>query len=311
MPEVRAETIIRVPPSRLGEAVAQVMARGVEAGAAERFTAYLQCQGHATDLCWAVQGQDGSLGPAFLAIPNVGRTAMIFVTAPKTAADVLRLARLIDEAHARLDPTRVALAQALLEPDEALLARAFVQAGYTRLAMLHYMERRLTRLRSFPSPQWPSEATLLPYRPALDDQFKQALAASYVETLDCPALCGLRDLEDVLRDHKGTGVQDPTLWTLVLWEGRPAAVLLLNPQADGESVELSYLGVGAEHRRRGLGRRLMAHAMHQLSERPFRRFTLAVDERNEPALNLYRSFGLAIADRRLAYIRPVADERGS
>lgn len=311
MPDVSAETIVRVPASRLPEAVAQVMAKGVEAGAAERFMAFLQCQGHATDLCWAVEAEGGRLGPVYLAIPNVGRTAMIFVTPPRAAADVPRLVRLIDEAHGRLNPARVALAQALLEPNESLLARAFVQAGYTRLAVLHYMERRLTRLRSFPEPQWPDEVTLLPYRPALEGQFKQALAASYVETLDCPALCGLRDLDDVLRDHKGAGIQDPTLWTLVLWEGQPAAVLLLNPLADGESVELSYLGVGSEHRRRGLGRRLMARAMHQLSERPFRRFTLAVDERNEPALNLYRSFGLASTDRRLAYIRPVADVRGS
>jgi len=63
------------------------------------------------------------------------------------------------------------------------------------------------------------------------------------------------------------------------------------------------------YRGRGLGRRLMGLAMRQLSERPYTRFTLAVDQKNLPALRLYKSFGLARTDRRLAYIRPVPDER--
>jgi len=311
MPELSAETIIQVPASRLAEALGQVVRRGLEPDAAERFMAFLQCQGLKTDLCWAVEDEEGGLGPTFLALPNAGRTAMIFITSPRTAGEVPRLVRLIDHAHSRLDPRRVALAQALLETDEPLLARALAQAGYARLAVLHYMERRLAKLKRFPQPQWPAEAQLLEYDPALDSQFKSALAESYIDTLDCPNLCGLRDLDDVLADHKGVGVQDPSLWTLVLWKGRPAAVLLLNPLADGESIELSYLGVAAGDRRRGLARRLMAHAMHRLSDRPFRRLTLAVDERNEPAVRLYKSFGLACTDRRLAYIRPVSEAKES
>ncbi len=308
MSELLCENIIQVPKDRLIEALPEVMSRGLEPAAADRFLTFLRCQGMEADQCWAVEDPQGRLGPTFLALPNAGRTAMVFVTAPRSPGDVPRLARLIEHAHQRLDRSRIALAQALLEVNELMLARVFEQANYRRLATLHYMERRLGRHQASPAPDWPTEVAVVEYRPDREELFKAALTESYVDTLDCPDLCGLRDIDDVLADHRGAGVQDAGLWTLILWDGRPAAVLMLNPLADGESVELSYLGVGAGFRRRGLGRRLMALAMHRLSDRHFRRFTLAVDESNRPALSLYRSFGLACTDRRLAYIRPVPDE---
>ena len=301
--------MIQVPPERLLDALRHIVAPGARpAAAAERFLDFIRSQRLDADQCWACVDSHGELNPALIALPNSGRTAMIFLTAPRRPEDVLSLTRLIRHAHQHLDPARVALAQAIIEPEERLTASAFEEAGYLQLALLDYMERPIVRSNRIPSPQWPVEVTLLPYEPRLEPLFKEALLQSYTDTLDCPALCGMRDIDDVLRDHKGNGVADPALWTLVLWNGQPAAVLLLNPVADGESVELSYLGVGASYRGRGLGRKLMGLAMRQLSERPYTRFTLAVDQKNLPALRLYKSFGLARTDRRLAYIRRVSDE---
>ncbi len=302
--------IVQVPQDRLLDALRHVVGGGSDpsAAAARRFLEFIRSQRLDADQCWAVTNETGQLRPALIALPNSGRTAMVFVTAPRYPEEVPRLARLIEHAHRCLDRRRIALAQVLMEPDEPLTAAAFEQAGYTRLAVLNYMERRVSRAARIPEAPWPAEVTLLHYEPRFESHFKQALLDSYVNTLDCPALCGLRDIDDVLADHVGSGVQDPQLWTLVLWEGQPAAVLLLNPLADGESVELSYLGVGADYRGKGLGRRLMALALRQLSERPYTRFTLAVDQDNLPALSLYKSFGLARTDRRLAYIRRVPDE---
>ncbi|MCC6907908.1 MAG: GNAT family N-acetyltransferase [Phycisphaerales bacterium] len=302
--------ILQVPQDRLLDALRHVVGGGSDpsAAAARRFLEFIRSQRLDADQCWAVAGDHGQLRPALIALPNSGRTAMLFVTAPRYPEEVATLARLIGHAHRSLDHRRIALTQVLMEPDEPLTAAAFEQAGYTRLAVLNYMERRVSRAAGVPEPQWPAEVRLLHYEPPLEPLFKEALLQSYRDTLDCPALCGLRNIDDVLADHVGAGVQDPLLWTLVLWNQQPAAVLLLNPLADGESVELSYLGVGAGYRGRGLGRRLMALALRQLSERPYTRFTLAVDQDNFPALSLYKSFGLARTDRRLAYIRPVPDD---
>lgn len=309
MTDLTPDALIQVSADRLLDALRHIVGRGGEASeqAAGRFLEFIRTQHLEPDQCWAAVDRRGELRPALIALPNAGRTAMIFVSPPRFPEDVPALARLIRHSHAHFDPVRIALAQVLMEPGEKLTAAAFEQAGFARLATLCYMERRVARLGRVPSPQWPEQVALLHYEPRHEPLFKEALDLSYVETLDCPALCGLRQIDDVLRDHKAGGVVEPELWTLVLWDGRPAAVLLLNPLADGEGVELSYLGVGAEFRGKGLGRRLMALAMQQLSDRPYSRFTLAVDQQNLPAVSLYKSFGLARTDRRLAFIRPVPD----
>jgi len=74
------------------------------------------------------------------------------------------------------------------------------------------------------------------------------------------------------------------------------------------SVELVYLGLVPEARGRGLGRRLLEHGLALLKGRSERAVVLAVDERNTPAMKLYREAGFRPSLRRVAFIRPVVRE---
>ena len=308
-PDVRiaADPIIQVPAGRVLTALREVVVMGREpdAAGAQRFIQYAASQNLALDQCWAVENPDGRLRPALIALPNHGHTAMIFTSPPRNRDEVAALARLIEHSVAHLDRPRVALAQVLLTREEKLVREAFEAAGFQYLADLAYLDRNLPRLPRPPVARWPEGCTIETWRPVLLDDFKRALTASYEDTRDCPALCGLRSIDDVMADHLGAGVADPELWTLVRRRGEPAAALLVNPLPDGQTVELSYLGVGARHRRLGLGRLLMDHALHLLSRRPFTRFTLAVDEANTPAVNLYKSLGFHRSERRVAMIHPI------
>ena len=55
-----------------------------------------------------------------------------------------------------------------------------------------------------------------------DEALMAALERSYVDTLDCPELCGLREKRDVLDSHRSTGKFDPNLWWLVRLGGAEA-----------------------------------------------------------------------------------------
>ena len=46
----------------------------------------------------------------------------------------------------------------------------------------------------------------------LGQQVDLALDRSYVDTMDCPELCGMRATADILASHKATGEFDPSLW---------------------------------------------------------------------------------------------------
>ena len=152
---------------------------------------------------------------------------------------------------------------------------------------------------------WPGDTTIEPYSPENEEDFKSAIVASYQDTLDCPGLCELRTIDDVLDGHKGVGDFNPKLWTLVRVNSQPAAVLLLSYFPNQSTLELTYLGVGAQYRGRQLGQRLVRRTLTAAQEYNAKRITLAVDDQNTPAIRLYKHAGFRRIDRRTAMILAV------
>jgi len=68
-------------------------------------------------------------------------------------------------------------------------------------------------------------------------------------------------------------------------------------------MELVYLGLAPEARGRGVGSTMLRQAMQLILADQKRRFSLAVDSRNEPALRLYYRFGMQHVATRWAMIR--------
>jgi ribosomal protein S18 acetylase RimI-like enzyme len=93
------------------------------------------------------------------------------------------------------------------------------------------------------------------------------------------------------------------LWTLLRIEGEPAGAVLLNPFPAHRTVELVYLGLAPSARGRGLGKQLLQHGLWLLNGRRERTLTLAVDQRNTPALAIYEAAGMRPVVRRVALIR--------
>ena len=60
-------------------------------------------------------------------------------------------------------------------------------------------------------------------------------------------------------------------------------------------TEIITLVVADEHRRRGLGRRLMGAALQAIRKKGYRSADLDVDRDNAPAIALYRSMGFGVS----------------
>jgi ribosomal-protein-alanine N-acetyltransferase len=75
-----------------------------------------------------------------------------------------------------------------------------------------------------------------------------------------------------------------------------------------EQMEIANFAVSPEHRRRGIGRRLMQEVLLESKEKGCTSVVLSVRESNLPAENLYREFGFKEVGRRKRYYRyPVED----
>jgi ribosomal protein S18 acetylase RimI-like enzyme len=141
------------------------------------------------------------------------------------------------------------------------------------------------------------------YGPGRHEVFKQVIERSYEQSLDCPELEGLRDIEDVLKGHMGVGEFDPDGWRLMKYQGQPAGVVLLARQPRTEVIELVYMGVTPEYRGRGFGGDLLTEAIRWTRYHGVQCIMLAVDCRNSPAYELYKRYGFSPLFRRVVLIR--------
>jgi ribosomal protein S18 acetylase RimI-like enzyme len=243
----------------------------------------------------------GRLIWAVLPILNPGRTLLLLTSFQMDDSVMPAVARLVEEICGHFARQGVHLAQVLLEPQHASARQLFATAGFMDIAELIYLQGQVPR-HAKPAPVWQG-MRWMEYGPEAHGLFAAAILQTYRDSLDCPALSGLRDVEDVISGHRATGQFDPALWRLLLQVDRPMGVLLLSgiPQTDG--TELVYLGVVPEARGRGLGTILMRHAMELTLRQHKRKLSLAVDSRNAPALKLYYRFGMQQVATRWAMIR--------
>lgn len=263
---------------------------------------------------------------ACLAVKGSGRTAMLFISEPLAGEPEAPEAKHERVAciHAGVNHLRafhardVGLIQALPEPEESWTVEACDDAGFIRVGNLTYMRcpplkareaQRLSPMAGHDAP-WPPgveiiRASDLPPS-ELDELLGEALEATYVDTLDCPELSGLRAKADVIDSHRSIGQYDPAMWWLVMLERKPRGCVLLSACADQRATELVYLGLAPPLRSMGLGKRLLAMGM-QVARRvhPGWGMTCAVDERNVPALRLYQRLGFVGIARRVAMVRPI------
>lgn len=249
-----------------------------------------------------------------LGVPGPGRTAMLFVSGPAGVSSVVgeheqrvRLIGRICELLARRGPV---LAQALPEPIETWAVDAYRAADFIPVGTLDYLRVDLPKARPTADRTFGDGIIVRPVRgidPGQPDRrlLMTALERSYEQTLDCPALCGLRETADVLESHRATGQWDPSLWWLVLADDEPHGCLLLNRCPEQGAVELVYIGLSPKVRGRGLSGRLLAMGLAEIHARGDRAMICAVDRRNAPAKALYRRLGFRRFASREAFVRAV------
>jgi len=234
-------------------------------------------------------------------IPSAGHCASLLP--PRLADWEISLAARLIRAAARLahSATGALLIQSLLDPDgPACVPAAYAQAGFEPLAVLRYLRRPVSpgdrHLPLDHALEWKSYGRLR------HREFARTIEATYVGSLDCPRLAGLRPVADAIATHRGTGLFTPDTWHLARQDGRPVGVALVNPfQGRGELV---YLGVVAAERGRGIGRALLTRAIRDTAEQGLPRMGLAADVANTPALHLYEGMGFKEVRSRAAWFVP-------
>jgi ribosomal protein S18 acetylase RimI-like enzyme len=200
-----------------------------------------------------------------------------------------------------LDREHVAVVQAVLPVRAVTDAMRLVQAGYHHLADLNYLVCHSDR---FPREKPNSDLDFEPFSPSNEAQLEKLVERTYVDSLDCVGLDGVRPIEDVLAGYRETGRYRPDWWLFVRHGGQDVGCILLADHPAQDQCELMYLGMVPEVRGCGWGGQATRHAQWLIgSSREC--MVLAVDDNNWPAQRIYSVTGFDIWDQRCVYVRSV------
>jgi len=239
---------------------------------------------------------------AAMIIESPGKTGMLLHSpAAATGVDGEALRDLLSAISADALAGGLSMVQSLLEAAAEADVATIRAAGFQPLAELIYLRRALTRPAAPPAQE---QLAFLAFRSAgefREGELAEVISSTYEGSLDCPALSAVREVDDVIKGHKHTGVFSPECWWIADRGGDPAGCILVNDSTAGASVEVVYMGVAPAHRGRGLGRAMIRHAAEVERQRGRKSMTLAVDSRNAYAMAVYKAEGFQETDRRLAH----------
>lgn len=248
-----------------------------------------------------VAKQGDALAAAVWGQPQPGKGCSLWPPQAESGEPSTELtSALIQRVTAIADKAGVSITQTLAEHRHGPLHRALVACGFVDLAELRYLQWRPQT--HHPAPL--SDAVeFAPFDERRQNRLERLVSRTYQGTLDFPELDGARNVADVLHGYKAVGEYDPTLWKYIRQGEQDVGVLLLAEHPESRQLELVYVGVTPEARRRGLGAAAVAEAQRVALDRGAQRLVLAVDARNEPAQDIYRRAGLREWARRHAYLR--------
>ena len=215
--------------------------------------------------------------------------------------------QMVQSAATACDAAGVVIAQVLLEQADDPRTSALASARFAEVAVLEYLGRSIGDTEIAPEPL---ELRFEPYRPGLHQRLKRLIEATYIDSLDCPALGQVRDLDDVLAGYRATGRFDPSRWLLATdHDGIDVGVLLLAEHPDADQTELVYLGVPPKARGLGVGSGLVRRALLEAHEIGSDHLMVAVDRENAPARRIYDSAGFARWATRHVWVRTLQSHR--
>ncbi len=261
------------------------------------------------ELIFAVADARGGFSHGALLTRSPGRTAMLYVTPPRTRRDHTVGSALVERAIAAAGSLDVRVVQALVEPEDVGTLEMLLAGGMRSIGTLAYLERphmRQPATEPLP-PQGVSRIVVRPWRPTEREPLERLLEATYIDSLDCPGLAAIRPSHEILDGHINTGIIHPDSWMILELDGVPCGVSLASEIPAAHCMELVYFGLAPAARGRGLGGYLLDCACNHVHRRGDISMVLACDERNGPAMRLYKTRGFSRHLQRTALIAVVGE----
>jgi ribosomal protein S18 acetylase RimI-like enzyme len=233
-----------------------------------------------------------------------GRTAVLILPSPRVMAVPDEVtARLVAAATLHAQRREIRLLQSLVAPGDRRLVETLRRLGWTQVADLQYMEASTDNAADARSPPAPAAGEWRTYDESTHGDFARLIEATYTSSMDCPALAGMREIDDIIAGHRAAALFRPGGWRMLCERDQPVGCILIGENPLQPAAELIYMGVHPLRRGRGLGSVLLRDGFDAARRDGLTQISLAVDMKNAPALRLYERFGFRPTMQRVAMVR--------
>ena len=229
-----------------------------------------------------------------------GRTASVWPPTFDADEPIATATQLLKAVVGQFAQSGVRMIQAMLTTDLPREAEPLLATGFHHVSDLLYLVSAADEFpRAVPCPG----LEFVPYSPALHTRLARLVEATYEGTLDCPAVNGVREIDDVLLGYRATGQFEPRHWLLVRYGPLDIGCLIVANHPGQDTCELIYMGILPEARGHGWGVWIARHAQWLAGQSGQSRLVLAVDAANEPALRMYAAVGFRAWDQRSVFVK--------
>ncbi|WP_218934200.1 GNAT family N-acetyltransferase [Rosistilla ulvae] len=159
--------------------------------------------------------------------------------------------------------------------------------GFQHLADLQYLSVEASALNAQVSP----ELTFVDATELSEEQIVELVEQTYIDTRDCPSMNQYRIASETLASYRAMPQHDPTAWRIAQHKGEAIGCVLTLPFVDSNALELTYMGVVPSARGNRWGASLVSEAGRIAQQRGLQTVNLGVDQKNDPAQQIYERFG--------------------
>ncbi|WDI42682.1 GNAT family N-acetyltransferase [Bremerella sp. P1] len=194
------------------------------------------------------------------------------------------------------------LLQSLVGPENRPAGNLLAGCGFQSITLLSHLEALTEDV-----PAEPPHSDLQ-FRRCDDFQseaFRNLVAQTYENSLDCPELDGMRDVADVLEGYHATSNKSTYNWYTLENDGEMIGVVITAHHAEPQQLELIYFGLTPRYRQLGLGKEILRFVLQLAQFLGCRSTITGVDQRNTPAIALYRRFGFEQASVKELFLLPL------
>ncbi|WP_158261363.1 MULTISPECIES: GNAT family N-acetyltransferase [Pirellulaceae] len=194
------------------------------------------------------------------------------------------------------------LVQSLVGQENPIAGNLLCSSGFRSITLLSHLEALTEDIQAEPP------RSDLQFRRCEDfrsESFRNLVAQTYENSLDCPELDTMREVEDVLEGYHATSNRSTYNWYTLEYEGESIGVIITAHHAEPQQLELIYFGLTVGFRKLGLGGEILRFVLQLAQFLGCRSTITGVDQRNVPATALYRRFGFQQADVKELFLLPL------